>query len=232
MKIIILCGGLGSRLGDETKRIPKPMVKIGSMPILEHIMQIYIKNGFDDFILATGYKHNIIKKHFSKNKKFKKVKIINTGEKSLTGRRLHRLKKFLNNEKMFMLTYGDGLTNQKIKNLIKFHKRSGKIATLTAVRPPVRFGEIKLNRSKVLEFAEKPQAKNGWINGGFFVFDQKIFNFIDDSNVMLETKPMQKLLKKNELNAYKHYGEWQCMDTVREKKLLNEMYKRKKHFWR
>ena len=133
---------------------------------------------------------------------------------------------------MFMLTYGDGLTNQKIKNLIKFHKRSGKIATLTAVRPPVRFGEIKLNRSKVLEFAEKPQAKNGWINGGFFVFDQKIFNFIDDSNVMLETKPMQKLLKKNELNAYKHYGEWQCMDTVREKKLLNEMYKRKKHFWR
>ena len=232
MKIIILCGGLGSRLGDETKRIPKPMVKIGSMPILEHIMEIYNKNGFDDFILATGYKHNIIKKYFSKNRKFKKVKIINTGEKSLTGRRLHRLKKFVNNEKMFMLTYGDGLTNQKIKNLIKFHKRSGKIATLTAVRPPVRFGEIKLNRSKVVEFAEKPQATNGWINGGFFVFDQKIFNFIDNSNVMLETKPMQKLLKKNELNAYKHYGEWQCMDTAREKKLLNEMYKRKKHFWR
>ena len=150
----------------------------------------------------------------------------------MTGRRLHKLKKFLKKEKRFMLTYGDGLTNQKLKKLIEFHKRSKKIATLTAVRPPVRFGEIKLNRSKVIGFAEKPQATNGWINGGFFVFDQKIFNFIDDSNVMLETKPMQKLLKKNELNAYKHYGEWQCMDTAREKKLLNEMYKRKKHFWR
>lgn len=232
MKVIILCGGLGSRLGDETKKIPKPMIKIGRLPILEHIMKIYKKNGFDDFILATGYKHEIIKKYFSKNKKFKTVKILNTGEKSLTGRRLHKLKKFLKKEKRFMLTYGDGLTNQKLKKLIEFHKRSKKIATLTAVRPPVRFGEIKLNRSKVIGFAEKPQATNGWINGGFFVFDQKIFNFLDNSNVMLETKPMQKLLKKNELSAYKHYGEWQCMDTVREKKLLNEMYKRKKHFWR
>ncbi len=232
MKVIILCGGLGSRLGDETKKIPKPMIKIGRLPILEHIMKIYKKNGFDDFILATGYKHEIIKKYFSKNKKFKTVKILNTGEKSLTGRRLHKLKKFLKKEKRFMLTYGDGLTNQKLKKLIEFHKRSKKIATLTAVRPPVRFGEIKLSRSKVIGFAEKPQATNGWINGGFFVFDQKIFNFLDNSNVMLETKPMQKLLKKNELSAYKHYGEWQCMDTVREKKLLNEMYKRKKHFWR
>ena len=217
MKVIILCGGLGSRLGDETKKIPKPMIKIGRLPILEHIMKIYKKNGFDDFILATGYKHEIIKKYFSKNKKFKTVKILNTGEKSLTGRRLHKLKKFLKKEKRFMLTYGDGLTNQKLKKLIEFHKRSKKIATLTAVRPPVRFGEIKLNRSKVIGFAEKPQATNGWINGGFFVFDQKIFNFLDNSNVMLETKPMQKLLKKNELSAYKHYGEWQCMDTVREK---------------
>ena len=135
----------------------------------------------------------------------------------MTGRRLHKLKKFLKKKKRFMLTYGDGLTNQKLKKLIEFHKRSKKIATLTAVRPPVRFGEIKLNRSKVIGFAEKPQATNGWINGGFFVFDQKIFNFLDNSNVMLETKPMQKLLKKNELSAYKHYGEWQCMDTVREK---------------
>ena len=151
MKVIILCGGLGSRLGDETKKIPKPMIKIGRLPILEHIMKIYKKNGFDDFILATGYKHEIIKKYFSKNKKFKTVKILNTGEKSLTGRRLHKLKKFLKKEKRFMLTYGDGLTNQKLKKLIEFHK-SKKIATLTAVRPPVRFGEIKLNRSKVIGF--------------------------------------------------------------------------------
>ena len=232
MKVVIMCGGLGSRLGDETKKIPKPMVKIGSYPILEHIMQIYKKNGFDDFILATGYKHNIIKKYFSKHKKFQKVKILNTGEKSLTGRRLYKLKKILSNEKKFMLTYGDGLTNQKIKNLITFHLKSGKVATLTAVRPPVRFGEIKLSRSKVTGFAEKPQATNGWINGGFFVFDKKIFNFLDNSNVMLERKPMQKLLKKKELSAFKHYGDWQCMDTVREKNLLNDMYKKNKHFWR
>tara|TARA_A100001015_G_scaffold297870_1_gene379882 strand:+ start:3105 stop:3803 length:699 start_codon:yes stop_codon:yes gene_type:complete len=232
MKVVILCGGLGSRLGDETKKIPKPMIKIGPKPILEHIMEIYKKNGFNDFILATGYKHNIIKNYFEKNKKFKNIQIINTGEKSLTGRRLFRLKKILKNEKKFMLTYGDGLTNQKIKQLIKFHDRSGKIATLTAVRPPVRFGEIKLKNSKVIGFAEKPQATNGWINGGFFIFDKKIFNFFDNSNVMLETKPMMKLLKKNELSAYKHYGEWQCMDTVREKKLLNDLYKKNKHFWK
>ena len=131
-----------------------------------------------------------------------------------------------------MLTYGDGLTNQKLNKLVNFHNQSKKIATLTAVRPPVRFGEIRFRKSRVIGFAEKPQATNGWINGGFFVFDKKIFNILDNSNVMLEAKPMQKLLKKNQLSAYKHNGEWQCMDTVREKNLLNNMYKKKKHFWK
>ena len=231
MKTVILCGGLGSRLGSETKKIPKPMVKIGSIPILEHIMMIYKKNGFDEFILATGYKHNVIKKYFFNHKKFKKVLIVNTGKNSLTGKRLYKLKKFFKNEKTFMLTYGDGLTDQNLNKLIKFHDQKKKIATLTAVRPPVRFGEIKFKKNKMVGFAEKPQAVNGWINGGFFVLDKKIFNILDGSNVMLEGLPMLKLLKKKQLNAYKHYGNWQCMDTVREKLFLNAMYKKNKHFW-
>ena len=200
--------------------------------LLLNISCKYIKkNGFNDFILATGYKHHIIANHFKNHKVFKKVKVVNTGKKSLTGLRLFKLKKFLDTENDFMLTYGDGLTNQSIKKLLKFHVKNNKIATLTAVRPPVRFGEIELQKSKVTQFSEKPQAKKGWINGGFFVFKKKIFEYLDNSNVMLETKPIKKLVKRKQLIAFKHLGFWQCMDTLREKNYLNMLFKSKKHLW-
>lgn len=231
MKIVILCGGLGSRLSEETNKIPKPMVKIGNKPIIEHIMNIYKKNGYDDFILAAGYKWQIFRKYFKNHKSFKKVKVVNTGKDSLTAKRIFKLKNYLIDQKNFMLTYGDGLTNQNLKELELFHVKNKKIATLTAVRPPVRFGEIYLSRKMVKKFAEKTQASKGWINGGFFVFDRKIFSYLDSSNVMLETIPMQKLLKMKQLIAFKHFGQWQCMDTMREKKILSEMYRKKKYFW-
>jgi len=231
MKIVILCGGLGTRLSEETKTIPKPMVKIGSKPIIEHLMLIYMKNGFNDFILAAGYKYKIIQRYFKNHKIFKNVKVINTGNKSLTGLRLFKLKKYLSKEKNFMLTYGDGLTNQNIKKLLKYHLKHNRVATVTAVRPPVRFGEIYIKKSFVKKFSEKPQARKGWINGGFFIFKGKIFNYLDKSNVMLETKPIEKLVKNSQLKAFKHLGFWQCMDTLREKKYLNQLYKSKKNIW-
>ena len=231
MKIVILCGGLGTRLSEETKTIPKPMVKIGSKPIIEHLMLIYMKNGFNDFILAAGYKYKIIQRYFKNHKIFKNVKVINTGNKSLTGLRLFKLKKYLSKEKNFMLTYGDGLTNQNLKKLLKYHLNHNRVATVTAVRPPVRFGEIYIKKSFVKKFSEKPQARKGWINGGFFIFKGKIFNYLDKSNVMLETKPIEKLVKNSQLKAFKHLGFWQCMDTLREKKYLNQLYKSKKNIW-
>jgi glucose-1-phosphate cytidylyltransferase len=231
MKTVILCGGLGSRLGEATRNMPKPMVHIGPIPIIEHIMLIYKKYGYEDFILAGGYKYQIIQKYFKNHKKFKHIKVINTGKGSLTGLRLFKLKKYLRGEKNFMLTYGDGLIDQNINKLVKFHFKHKNVATVTAVRPPVRFGELNLNYNKVKSFAEKPQAKHGWINGGFFVFNKKIFNFLTNKNVMLETEPMNELVKKKQLIAYKHYGFWQCMDTVREKNFLNSLYKKKKNFW-
>ena len=230
MKVVILCGGLGSRLSEETRVKPKPMVKIGSKPILIHIMEIYKKYGFNEFILAAGYKFQVIKKYFNKNRRFN-VKVINTGQKSLTGKRIYRLKKLLQKEKDFMLTYGDGLSNQNLNKLLKFHTKHRKIATVTAVRPPVRFGELILNKSKVKNFMEKPQVRSGWINGGFFIFNKKVFNFIKNKNVMLEREPLTKLVKAGQLVAYKHQGFWQCMDTMRDKKLLNSLIKKKLAPW-
>ncbi len=230
MKVVILCGGLGFRLSEETKLKPKPMVKIGSKPILIHIMEIYKKYGFNDFILAAGYKYEVIKKYFKKNSKFN-VKVINTGRKTLTGKRIYRLKKILQKDKHFMLTYGDGLTNQNLKELLNFHLKHKRIATVTAVRPPVRFGELILKKNKVKNFKEKPQTRSGWINGGFFVFDKKIFNFIKGKNVMLERGPLTRLVNAGQLKAYQHEGFWQCMDTMRDKKLLNNLVKRKLAPW-
>ncbi len=230
MKIVILCGGLGSRLSEETKLRPKPMVKIGGKPILIHILEIYKKFGFNDFILATGYKHKFINDYFKKNKKFK-VSVEFTGKETLTGGRLLRLKKYFNSNENFMLTYGDGLTNQNLKRLLKFHLKQKKVATLTAVRPPVRFGEIILNNDLVKSFKEKPQAQKGWINGGFFVFNYRIFDYIKNEKMMLEREPMTKLVKKNNLASFKHEGYWQCMDTMRDKKILEKLIKSKKAPW-
>jgi len=228
MKVVILCGGLGSRLAEETKLIPKPMVKIGNIPIIEHIIKIYQFYGFNDFILATGYKNNVIKKYF-RNKK--NVQCVYTGKDTLTGGRLLRLKKFFKKKDNFMLTYGDGLTNQNIKKLFSFHLKHKKIGTMTTVKPPARFGEVFLEGNKVIKFEEKTQLKNNWINGGFFVFNYKIFSFIKGDKTMLERKPLERLVDLNQLMAFKHSGFWQCMDTMRDKNILIKLLSLNKAPW-
>jgi glucose-1-phosphate cytidylyltransferase len=228
MKVVILCGGIGSRLAEETKLIPKPMVKVGNLPIVQHIINYYKRFGLNEFILATGYKKEILEKYF-KNKK--NIQCIFTGKNTLTGGRVLKLKKHFNKNENFLLTYGDGLINQDLNKLIKFHKSHGKIATLTSVKPPARFGELKIKGNIVSSFKEKPQLQNNWINGGFFVFNSKIFNFISGDKMMLEREPFQKLTRIKNLMAFKHYGFWQCMDTMRDKKVLEDLWKIKKAPW-
>lgn len=230
-KIVILCGGYGSRLGHETKLIPKPMVKIDNDPILVHILRIYKKYNFNNFILALGYKGHVIKKYFKKNKEFK-IKMINTGLNSLTGTRLYKLKKYLKLEENFMLTYGDGVSDVNIKNLLNYHIKKKKIGTMTVVRPPVRFGEVKLKNNQIINFREKPQIKNNWINGGFFVFNNKIFNYLRNKNEMLEKAPLEKLANHKKLVAFKHQKFWQCMDTTRDKEYLKDLLKKNKAKWK
>jgi len=231
MKVVILCGGFGSRLGKETSVIPKPMVKIDKDPILIHILRLYFKHGYNDFILALGYKGNFIQNFFKRNKFKFKVRTIFTGKKTLTGGRLLKLKKYLKKENNFMLTYGDGISDQNIKKLEKFHLKHNRTATMTVVRPPVRFGEVTLKKDKIIKFKEKPQIQSSWINGGFFVFSNKIFKFLSKDNEMLERNPMEKLYKKNQLMAFRHHGFWQCMDTQRDKDLLVKLIKEKKAPW-
>jgi len=229
MKTVILCGGYGTRLSEETAVKPKPMVKIGGKPILEHIMNIYKYYGYNQFVLALGYKSEYIKK-FYKNKK--NIELVYTGKDTKTGGRLLRLKNYLKNEKTFMLTYGDGVSNVNIKQTVRFHKRHGKIATITAVRPPVRFGELKISRNKVKSFKEKPQVGQGWINGGFFIFNSKVLNFIKNDQTMLEKEPLEKLTKTGQLMAFEHKGFWKCMDTMRDKILLNKLWKEGNALWK
>tara|TARA_B100000686_G_scaffold315493_1_gene362472 strand:- start:857 stop:1549 length:693 start_codon:yes stop_codon:yes gene_type:complete len=229
MKTVILCGGYGTRLSEETAVKPKPMVKIGGKPILEHIMNIYKYYGYNQFVLALGYKSEYIKK-FYKNKK--NIELVYTGKDTKTGGRLLRLKNYLKNEKTFMLTYGDGVSNVNIKQTVRFHKRHGKIATITAVRPPVRFGELKISRNKVKSFKEKPQVGQGWINGGFFIFNNKVLNFIRNDQTMLEKEPLEKLTKTGQLMAFEHKGFWKCMDTMRDKILLNKLWKEGNALWK
>ena len=228
MKVVILCGGLGSRLEEETKLIPKPMIKIGKIPIVQHIINYYKYFGFNDFILATGYKKEVLKKYY-KNKK--NVRCIFTGKNTLTGGRILRLKKYFKKNEIFLLTYGDGLTSQNLNKLLKFHFRHKKIATLTSVKPPARFGEVFLKGNRVSKFEEKPQLNRSWINGGFFVFNYEIFNFITGDQIMLEREPLLKLTKKKQLMAYRHHGFWQCMDTMRDKNILKKMWKEKEAPW-
>ena len=231
MKTVILCGGYGTRLSEETTIKPKPMVKIGNKPILEHIMSIYEYYGYNQFILALGYKSEYIKKYY-KNKSKKNINLIYTGKDTKTGGRLLRLKNYLKNEKTFMLTYGDGISNINIKQAIKFHKDHGKIATITAVRPPLRFGELKINRNKVKSFKEKPQVGQGWINGGFFIFNNEILNFIQNDQTMLEREPLEKLTMAGQLMAFEHKGFWKCMDTMRDKILLNKLWNEGNALWK
>lgn len=203
------------------------MIKILGLPIITRIIIHYKKFGFKDFIIAAGYKKRILIDYF-KNKKIKdtKIQVIDTGLNTMTGGRLKRLKKYLINE-TFMLTYGDGLSDVNIRKLLNFHKKNKKIATLTAVRPPARFGAVRIKGNKVKYFKEKSKLDVGWINGGFFVFNSKVFDFIKNDGTFLEREPLQKLCKINELNAFQHRGFWQCMDTIRDKQIIEEILKRK-----
>tara|TARA_B100001248_G_scaffold251273_1_gene226200 strand:- start:21722 stop:22417 length:696 start_codon:yes stop_codon:yes gene_type:complete len=229
MKVVILAGGKGTRILEYTKLIPKPMVKIGSKPILEHIINYYMKYGFKDFLIAGGYKYSIIKSYFKKKKISANIRVIDTGLETLTGSRLLKLKNILDDT--FMLTYGDGLSNVNLKKLLKFHRSNKKKITITAVHPPARFGELEIKNKLVTKFEEKPQLQKGWINGGFFVIEPEFLNFVGKKNVMLERSPLLKAVKTKNLSAFKHNGFWFCMDTLRDKKVLDKMIKDKKSPW-
>ncbi len=227
MKVVILAGGYGSRLSEYTKTIPKPMVKILGKPIIHRIIDHFISYGFNEFYIALGYKGYQLKKYFHKKKFSKKIKInlIDTGKKTMTGGRLKRLEPFLKNT--FLMTYGDGLSNVSLTKLIKFHKRNKRIFTLTAVRPPARFGAIKIKGNYVNYFKEKNSLDEGWINGGFFVIEPKFFKYLKNDQTFLEREPFEKLTKQNQLVAFKHKGFWQCMDTLRDKEILEKKLKKK-----
>jgi len=221
LKVVILAGGFGTRLSEHTKDIPKPMIKIKNQPIICHIIKSYEKYGFKNFIIALGYKGIFIKNFFKNKKENLNIKLINTGLKTMTGGRLRRLKKYIGNE-TFLLTYGDGVSNVNLKKLIFFHRKNKNFVTLTAVRPPARFGGIKINGKKVKYFKEKSKLDEGWINGGFFVMEPKILDYIKNDKTILERSPLEKICRINKLGAFKHHGFWQCMDTLRDKKLLEE----------
>jgi glucose-1-phosphate cytidylyltransferase len=245
MKVVILAGGKGTRLAEETTMRPKPMVEIGGKPILWHIMQLYAARGFTDFLVACGYKGELIKEYFhnfaihssdyfvnlANGQRTQvngcgldwQVGLIDTGADTMTGGRLLRLRKLLGDEP-FMVTYGDGLGDINACALAEFHRSHGKLATVTAVRPPARFGSLVLHGSTVCEFAEKAQADEGWINGGFFVFNPEIFDYLEDDATILERDPLERLAKEKQLMAFRHAGFWQPMDTLRERLLLESLW--------
>ena len=227
MKVVILAGGLGTRISEYTKTIPKPMILINGKPIIYYIMKHYAKYGFKDFYIALGYKGKVIRDYFNKNFFDWKINLIDTGLNTMTGGRLKRLNKFLDNE-TFMLTYGDGLSNVNLKKLLKFHRSNNRMISMTAVRPPARFGAIKFKGNKVSYFKEKSKLDEGWINGGFFVMEPRIIRLIKNDRTTLEREPLEIASKKGELVAFKHYKFWQCMDTKRDKIYLEEIIKSKK----
>jgi len=246
MKTVILCGGLGTRLAEETQLKPKPMVEIGERPIVWHIMKCYEQHGFNDFTLALGYKGGVIKDYFlnyhprlsdltvhlktgdvdysNPTAEDWKVSLIDTGATTMTGGRLLRLRSSLEPSGTFMLTYGDGVCDVNITALLKFHRSHGKLATVTAVRPTARFGGLHIDGKQVLNFKEKPQSGEGWINGGFFIFEPGIFDFLENDTTVLEQSPLETLAKKGELMAYEHDGFWQCMDTIRDRDTLQSLW--------
>ena len=227
MKVVLLAGGFGTRLSEYTKTIPKPMIDIGGKPLLWHIMKLYARQGYKDFYIALGYRGEVIKKYFNKRFYDWNINLIDTGQNTMTGGRLKRLKKYLGNE-TFMLTYGDGLSNINLKKLVSFHKKNKKLVTLTAVRPPARFGVLKLKGNYVDYFKEKAKLDEGWINGGFFVIEPEFFKFIKKDGTYLEREHLEQVTKKRQLAAFRHQGFWQCMDTKRDKDKLEKIIKQKK----
>ena len=230
MKVIILAGGFGTRLSEYTDNIPKPMVPINNKPILCHIMQIYAKYGHTNFYVALGYKGEVVKKFFEDFKSEWNINLIDTGVNTMTGGRIKRLKEYVGNE-TFMLTYGDGLSNININKLINFHRDHKKMVTISAVRPPARFGAIRLEGTKVKTFREKAQLEESWINGGFFVFEPTFFDLITNDSTVLERDPLDKALALNQMMGFKHEGFWQCMDHKMDKDILEELCKKGKAPW-
>lgn len=248
-----MAGGLGTRLNEETDTKPKPMVEIGGKPILWHIMKIYSAHGISDFIICLGYKGYAIKEYFANyflhvsnvtfdlakndmvvhqhNAEPWKVTLVDTGDSTMTGGRLKNVRSYLDNED-FCFTYGDGLGDVDIGELIKLHKSEGALATLTAVQPPGRFGAIKTDKNKIVGFQEKPEGDGGWVNGGFFILSPKVIDYIADETTVWEASPMENLAENGELSAYFHHGFWQPMDTLREKKYLEDLWKSDKAPWR
>jgi glucose-1-phosphate cytidylyltransferase len=245
LKVVILAGGFGSRLSEHTEARPKPMVEIGTSPIIWHIMNIYASHGFNDFVIACGYMAEVIKEYFhnfymrnsdyvvhlrdgshevkNSNAPDWRIAVVDTGLNTMTGGRLRRLESWLDGP-TFMVTYGDGVGNVDIRKLLAFHRAHGKLATVTAVRPPARFGGLVLDGDEVREFSEKPQSGEGWINGGFFVFERAVLDYMEADATVLEQRPLERLAREGQLAAYKHEGFWQPMDTLREKRMLDSLW--------
>ena len=253
MKVVILAGGLGTRLSEETYLKPKPMVEIGSEPILWHIMKIYSTHGFNNFIVCAGYKQNMIKDYFvsylrnhidvevnfrsndvkilNDHKEEWNVKVIDTGPLTMTGGRIKRIQKYIDEED-FMMTYGDGLSDIDLKKLVQFHKKGGKLLTITAVRPKGRFGVLTIEKGEVVNFTEKPAGDGVWINGGFYVMNTGIFDYIEGDDTIWEQEPIKRLVNERKVNAYKHYGFWRPMDTMTDRRQLEEMWNSGKAPWK
>jgi glucose-1-phosphate cytidylyltransferase len=253
MKVVILAGGLGTRLQEETSVKPKPMVEIGGQPMLWHIMKVYAAQGFNEFIVALGYKSEIIKNYFLNFHDYRKdltinlhngcieshdgesenwtIHLVDTGANTQTGGRLKRLAKWIGSE-TFMMTYGDGIGDIDINQTLKLHRQSGKLATVTAVHPPSRFGELVIDNNQVSRFDEKPQTGDGWINGGFFVLEPQVLEYIEGDSIPWERDPLQRLTEEGQLVAYKHSGFWQCMDTLRDVQLVEKLWQEGNAPWK
>ena len=254
MKAVILAGGLGTRLSEETILRPKPMVEVGGKPILWHIMNIHAANGVTEFIIAVGYKGEMIKEYFLNfyainndisidlangkttihdgNQPKWTVHIVDTGMSTQTGGRVKRLRQWIGDDETFLLTYGDGVADVNLQGLIDFHNAHGRLATMTSVRSPARFGRIGFEGNQVTEFFEKPETGEGWINGGFFVLNRKALDYIDGDDTAWERDPVERLARDGQLMGFKHYGFWSCMDTLREKNYLDEMWRSGKAPWK
>ena len=254
MKAVILAGGLGTRLHEETQLKPKPLVEIGGMPILWHIMKIYSSHGINDFIICCGYKGYLIKEYFSNyflhnsdvtfemesnemkvhHKRVEpwKVTLVDTGVETMTGGRLKRIEKYIKDEESFCFTYGDGVSNVDIKQLVQLHENEGKLATVTAVVPPGRFGALQISNNSVESFIEKPRGDGAMINGGFFVLSPEVTRFIDGDSTVWEKHPLEELARRQQITAFKHDDFWQPMDTLRDKHYLEELWSEKKAPWK